>query len=921
MTPATTGIATLPVVRALLDEALGKHYSTGTLGIRARPEWAGADAFEHHGVPVRVVPCISTLAVREALRQRADDRWLVILTDRDDGDLGAGVRSHLVWHRLRTPDPWNAVQGRFAATGLDPALTSGPGHRELAAGLLACGPAGESWPPAPGGVLTRDHALGSVAQRYLQLPAELDPQAVLIWTAQPGTAGLVAELRRLAGDPLTNAVLDWTTGHVGPAGQGLLQLLLNGQSREAVPLGLVLVPLLAARAGTDPDTVVLAREALVRLEPRTGGTATRPAALGLWAHAAADVLEHLLRDDRGADHLLAERLLIEADVLLTNVRAEALAENSAMLPAGLHVRLARLGTVIRAAVSPPEEVDRPAITPSQLELVEAAWQAVSQHLLASRDPRVEAFRAAVRLTRWLATDSTAAQPELLALHRRQLQADAWVDSAVNDIAPGVGDAELGAVLSHVLAEVRRRRDRHDEEFAGALAHSTRENRPADPATPYLEDLLVQLVLPVARTAPVLLLVLDGMSAAVGSEVVADILNKTSDGWSEALPAGRSRRLGALAALPSITEVSRASLFSGELVRGGQEVEQRNYAQLVRAHGLAGSRLFHKKPLDTSQLGFAVADEVGTAIDNTADARLVACVLNTIDDALDRSDPAGTVWTADAIKHLRPLLDRARLAGRVVILTSDHGHIVERRQGEQRSYPVISSGRSRAEGPVGPGEVLVEGSRVLLHDGSAVLAVDERLRYGPLKAGYHGGASPAEVVIPVYFLVPGGSVGDTGLVLAAPQEPAWWLGPAAVAPAAVAPSEFPRPPKAEPAVPTLFDAPDPDSPVVPAVASQLGVRVIASLTYADQRRMAGRVSLADEQVCQLLDALLAAPSHRLPQTAAAIALGVAPLALRGAFPQAQRLLNVEGYPVLDLDVDGSTVVLDEALLREQFEVAR
>ena len=34
---------------------------------------------------------------------------------------------------------------------------------------------------------------------------------------------------------------------------------------------------------------------------------------------------------------------------------------------------------------------------------------------------------------------------------------------------------------------------------------------------------------------------------------------------------------------------------------------------------------------------------------------------------------------------------------------------------------------------------------------------------------------------------------------------------------------------------------------------------------------------------------------------------------------QRLLNVEGYPVLRVDADGSTVVLDEALLREQFGV--
>src|SRR5258708_33621905 len=113
--------------------------------------------------------------------------------------------------------------------------------------------------------------------------------------------------------------------------------------------------------------------------------------------------------------------------------------------------------------------------------------------------------------------------------------------------------------------------------------------------------------------------------------------------------------------------------------------------------------------------------------------LVTCVLNTIDDALDRSDPGGTEWGADAVKHLAPLLDRARHAGRVVILTADHGHIVERRQGMQRPHAAISSGRSRAAiEPAADGEVLVTGRRALLHDGRAGLAVAEHLPYRPLE---------------------------------------------------------------------------------------------------------------------------------------------------------------------------------------------
>src|SRR5690606_21310979 len=99
-------------------------------------------------------------------------------------------------------------------------------------------------------------------------------------------------------------------------------------------------------------------------------------------------------------------------------------------------------------------------------------------------------------------------------------------------------------------------------------------------------------------------------------------------------------------------------------------------------------------------------------------------------------------------------------GRTVVITADHGHVVERREGTMRPHKAMSSGRSRpATPPPGDDEVFVAGTRVLLHDGAAVLPVTERLRYGPLKAGYHGGATPAEVVVPVIVLVPGAEVPD------------------------------------------------------------------------------------------------------------------------------------------------------------------
>ena len=80
-----------------------------------------------------------------------------------------------------------------------------------------------------------------------------------------------------------------------------------------------------------------------------------------------------------------------------------------------------------------------------------------------------------------------------------------------------------------------------------------------------------------------------------------------------------------------------------------------------------------------------------------------------------------------------------------------------------------------------------------------------------------------------------------------------------------------------------------------------------------------VAVSDTSVQSLLNALLLSPAGRLPAAQACIALGVAPVTLRGAVPHVQRLLNVEGYGVLTVDVDGTTLVLDRELLRDQFEL--
>ena len=919
-TPVSTSM-----LLAIVDEARAKNFETGVIGVRGLPDRALTADLKHEGSTVRVRPAESALAAREVLADHREGDWLVVVTDRDDDDLGAGILAHFVWSRLRNPDPWDAVRRRFSATGIDPLLTADRTRsRDLAAALLAATPA-TGWPAAPAGVLTRTHALGAVASAHLGFEGEVaDVLGVLRWSMSAESVAALGELRRDVGDLLADTTLDWIAQRAGVAAAPIRALLARGELADVVPLGLVL-HLLTAGDRHDQEAAHQAQLALVRLEPRWGDAVPAPAALAALGKAADALLSDLVHDRRADDDV--RTALDRADAILAQLQATSLAYLSELLASGLRARFAVLAEALhRAAASDA------AAEPAQRAAVETAWSAVCAHRLGATAAPRGPFEAAVRLVRWLALPEPADLPAggvaaLGALARHHLETGAWADGAIDDAFGGVDDPEHSPALHDVVSAAQERRRSQERRFAAALAAApvvSGDGVPSDAGVVwYLERLLPRSVIPLARKVPLLLLVVDGMSAAAATEIVADATTRL--GWLEAaLPgADGEHRTAALSVLPSLTETSRASLLCGRLVRGQQAVEQNGYAELTGQGGKLKAKLFHKKGVDTTAPGYSVSHDVGEALDDES-LRLVTVVLNTIDDALDRSDPAGTIWTADAVKHLEPLLARAAAAGRTVVMTADHGHVVERRQGTQRSYPKISSGRSRAaSGVVADGEVEVGGERVLTEDHRAVLAVDETLRYGPLKAGYHGGASAAEVVVPVVVLVSAEDRNPAGLTLLPPQVPAWWLTPQ-VAPAAAARPVPARAAAARPsrpaAGPTLFDLDaEVSQPAERPSAATLGQGVVTSAVYRRQRKVAGRLSVTDDQVARLVDALAAANASRLPPALAAQALGVAQTRLRGALTQVQQLLNVEGYAVLAAEAATGVVVIDVQLLADQFEV--
>jgi len=199
-------------------------------------------------------------------------------------------------------------------------------------------------------------------------------------------------------------------------------------------------------------------------------------------------------------------------------------------------------------------------------------------------------------------------------------------------------------------------------------------------------------------------------------------------------------------------------------------------------------------------------------------------------------------------------------------------------------------------------------------GRVTAAWRDDLRYTGRQAGYHGGASLAEVTVPVLAFVPAGSEIPAGWA-ALPAEntaPEWWRGGGeAVEPQeAASTSRGKAARKPQPQAEGLFPQPGHRTP---------GERTVRSKPYETQREFV-RNAPNNTAVAAALDALLEAGGKLSPAAVAAAAQAATGKSERN--PQRfvtmlERLLNIDGYPVLQLVESGRTVHLDRELLRQQF----
>ncbi|MET4639583.1 BREX-2 system phosphatase PglZ [Mycetocola sp. 2940] len=859
--------------------------------LRSAPVWLGPPVLDVGGSKVRVVEGVSPLAILDAIYAE-DGTWPIIaLTSLTERELGQAVLQHADRRGVTRLDSWALVPGLFGVRrdDLDPRIQKelGKWAPEL---LLQHRPAA-GWQAGRDGSVSYAYVVGVLVAAVLGIPATQVDAALVFETLDDfGARERWMELDPAVADALARAVGNVFGTHVRYA----LHIVRSGTAVAIPAFGLAADVLWPVDGSRVPG---IALDARVRLEQQILKNLDAAAMRSLADAAVGTVLRLSTFEAERIDGIL-----VQAEALLTDLGWGEGAAFSRHLPAGFAAGLGEIAERVREALEAPSSV-----TTASLD---SAIRRAGSHDLAGRDHsrrELGTAQMAVRLVRWLHTEPKVESTFAGAVHL-YLRTGGWVDRAFAAIWGGSAQPALAEAYRRLSVEVRSRRDLEDAQAANLLTAADS----GDGQVIAIERMLDAIILPLAKSHPALLVVLDGMSVGTATAITQDI---AAEGWIELVREPDRRRLAAIAALPTLTKYSRASLFAGELVAGTQALEK------TRFTARTGGAVFHKDDL-RSAAGHELPAELRQAMNDTGQ-RVVATVLNTIDDALAKADPGGTQWGLDTVQHLRALLNAAALAGRNVILTSDHGHVVER-GGEFR--PAEDGGaRWRPFGgePARDDELLVGGPRVLAPGGQVILARSEYLRYTAKAAGYHGGAALAELTIPIVVLRRATAAPPPGWVDSAPQAPEWWFesDPAQVT-AAAAPAVPMKRRKTAADTPeqvSMFDLPVGVEDKVPAVTPRrLSEQLLSSARYAVQRKRLVRRALDDAVVAQIIDAA-DERDGRVNQDVLAGILGIPTSSFAATLSVLRRLLNTDGYEVVAMDADQVTVVIDRPLLCDQFSL--
>ena len=928
---------------AQVDAVLRHDRTAAVIAIRAQRDESWPSTLAVGDREFSVAWCPSPIAVRERLLALADGAMddpgpvssespgklpgLVVLTPLADQVLGADVLARFSRGKVFSVEAWDMLRHAFQAKAIDSRLAR---WSWVAEALLENLPAG-GYPPVAGGVLDVDSAWSQVLRCVLGMTTEHagrpDLASVLRWTLSPEATRRYGDLHEKA----RQQVGEWLIEILGSCGRLVAQVLEAGYGGELMPIALVCGMLLKR-----PDDTPLAPELLaaaVRLERYTGGTPI-PLREGLRLHAAA------VQVTKAMDASTLMPVLDVADQLVASLHLTAFAERSSDLPSGFSARLSVFANAIAEFLATGPE-KKPAARAAATAAVLVAGGAVKEHRLAVHQAnRVRRVEMAMRLVRWLSNAEPGQHIGLDSLAKSYADEGAFADWARLALMGGDDLAVVTRAYSALREAARVRRESSNRQFAVALSAWNQGGCPKlDPIVP-VEQIIADVLAPVATLAPVLLLVVDGLSFPIYRELLEDAQRQ---GWNEVLPSAQEKASVGLATIPSITEISRTSLFCGKLLQGQAANEKTGFAQHPALVPLVPSNrpgarpvLFHKAELTSASDGVTLSEVVRDAI-GSRERKVVAVVFNGVDDHLSGSAQLNHRWALDDLRLIKPLLYEARNAGRLVLITADHGHVIDEAThalANPAQDTAVASGSDPAMGdrwrtvagaPVSAEEIMLSGGRVMPPNGQRQIVVpwSETLRYGSRKNGYHGGISLQEMLVPITLLTTA-SVLPEGLRHAPSAAPAWWELAAETSPAspgsqplakAVGRKSTPPTPVAS-GQQSLFELPALAVVQATAVEQDWIAALLASTAFLSQKQWVARAGVTDEEIRALLEAL-SERGGKVSKQALAARLGMPLLRVSGFVSAARRLLNVDQAPVLTLDEAEGTVGLNRTLLETQF----
>ena len=893
-------------IAAQVNVILMHDEDAAVVGIRAQTPGHWPDSLTVKDKEFALAWCPSPIAIREKLLEReTTGKGVVILTPMDDQNLGADVLARFARGRVFAVDSWDMLRNVFQAREIDARLTRWPW---LAEALLENLPI-EGYPPVPGGFLDMDSAWAQALKIVLHLSGETmsrpDLLTVLSWSLDFTRVNRYASLPEKA----KNQINDWLGEAMGTSGKLALQCIKAGSASELVALGIVCGVVFHPEADTSHERLAAA----VRLEKYCGGF---PIVAGDAIHLYRGVQKLL----DGLDQASLDRVLENADHLFESLHLANFDSLSDDLPSSFEARLVSLGQAIGEYLDKPDSATAAAVY--------SAVASASRHRLCSkgalRNLRMEMATKLIRRLEYERQQPPTKPTNVAECVSHYTRDGAFIDWARISLLGGDELPGLTQSYKGLRERIRALREQQNSRFAESL--STWQDTGCSPMMGFIpvENIVAEMVAPLAVKAPVLLLVVDGLSFPIFLEIFEDALN---NGWNEILPLDQTKPYAGLATIPSITEISRASLMCGRLCAGQAAQEKTGFASHPALAGVCRGNAkpvaFHKGEIAEGMgLSDAVRDAVGKA-----ERRVVAVVYNGIDDHLSGSDQLQPHWTLDDLRLIRPLLYEARLAGRVIIMTSDHGHVLD--EGSVLGGSGVGDRWRSCEASPGPQEKRLQGGRVLAPNGEHQVVVpwSETLRYAQKKNGYHGGISLQEMVVPICMLAAGDA--PAGYRLAGPSIPDWWES---VAPPVLAglnwqiarkitasqPKKLKKPAVSNVRQEHLFAFDDETALEVPPPSKHDWIgQVIASSIYQSQKLLAARAALKDEEIRNLLVAL-SERGGKMTKTALAQRLDMPLLRISGFINAARRLLNVDQVNVLALDEAEGSVTLNKGLLETQFK---